>query len=247
MKSIVLLMVVLGSLSARAAQDDTLICNGKARALISNLEENLVMTQNAKAIYRLGSSDVLIIIDARSYNTDKGKASFYYQLDFPSLQMSCDIRSDDKSGKPLQQICAYELLNEFGLDTNKVFIFTTLKGKIPETELNGRVDSVKFMRSFIAKRNIDAEINITDENLYQDNVMFGSYVLDSLPGQNGLLRHFQLYNAKGVLICTATEVKGNTHEWRLLTYKDKRFHSQTFASENDLLELIRFLIRNEYL
>ncbi|MCC6818240.1 MAG: hypothetical protein IT245_05070, partial [Bacteroidia bacterium] len=66
-------------------------------------------------------------------------------------------------------------------------------------------------------------------------------------GQSGLLRHFQIYNSKGVLICTATESKYLSHEWRLLTYKDNRFHSLNVPTEDDLMQILKSLISKDYL
>lgn len=229
---------------------DTLYCSGKIRAMAVSVEENLMLGTDARAIYMPGGKEVLILVDKQSYKNPAGQQSYYYQVDFPGLQMGCDIRESDKMGNPYDQICKNELITANGLDTNKVFIFTTLKGRIPESELQGQwshKDSVIMMRSIIAARNVNAPINITDENLYQDAVMFGSYVQDTLVGQTGQVRHFQIYNSKGVLICTATETRMNSHEWRLLCYKDNKFQSLAFNEANDLKRILEFLIKEKYL
>lgn len=229
---------------------DTLYCSGKVKAMAVSVEENLMLGTDARAIYMPGGQEVLILVDKQSYKNPAGQLSYYYQVDFPGLQMSCDIRQTDKAGDPYEQICKSELINSYGLDTNKVFIFTTIKGRIPETELKGQwshKDTVIMMRSIIAARNTAAPINITDENLYQDGVMFGSYVQDTLVGQSGIVRHFQIYNSKGVLICTATETRMNSHEWRLLCYKDNKFQSLAFNEASDLKRILEYLIKENYL
>lgn len=229
---------------------DTLYCSGQPKALVQKVHENLLLDELAEAIYLPGGTDILILVDKQSYRSHLGENKVYYQVDFPTLDLTCDIREGDKYGHPFSQFCRYNLLTKNGLDTNQVFLFTTLKGRISEEELNGRLslrDSVNALRSVVVKRNTEAEVQITDENIYQDGAMFASYVEDTLNGQTGLLRHYQLYNSKGVLVCTATETQMNSHEWRLLTYKDNKYHSVSFKSNDDLRELILYLIKLVYI
>ena len=238
------------STSKSVISRDTLYCSGQPKAIAMTIEENNMTGDNAKAIYLSGGSDVLILVDRLSYKNFGGQLVWYYQIDFPTLQMSCDIKEGDKNGTPYDQICQFDLLSPSGLDTNKVFVFTTLKGQIPDSELNGRLskkDTVTMMRSIIAPRNTKAPIQITDENLYQDGVMFASYTQDTLKSQNGDVRHFLIYNSKGVMICSATETKMNSHEWRLLCLKDNRFESLAFNDGEDLKHILEFLIREKYL
>lgn len=229
---------------------DTLYCSGKAKAIAISVEENMMTGESAKAIYLSGGADVLILVDRLSYKNVQGEQVYYYQVDFPGLKLSCDIRENDKGGNPYDQICKYDLLNSFGLDTNKVFVFTTLKGQIPPNELKGQYskkDTVTMMRSIIAPRNTQAPIQITDENLYQDGVMFASYTQDTLRAQSGDVRHFLIYNSKGVMICSATETRMNSHEWRLLCLKTNKFESLAFNDGEDLKRILEFLIREKYL
>ncbi len=230
---------------------DTLYCSGIAKGVVATIESNMLAGTSTQAIYKPGDTDVLVLIDLLNYNNFNGQKVYYTHYEFPRLQLECDIKLKDiETYNPYSALCQYDLINSYGLDTNKTFIFTTLKGKIPANELNGQRshrDTVTMMRSIIAPRNTNAEIVITDENIFQDKVMFASFVADTLAGQFGPTRHFMIYNSKGVLICTATEKTLNNHDWKLLSYKDNRFHTVMTKSESDLKEILQYLIRNSYL
>lgn len=229
---------------------DTFFCSGSAKALVTTIEENLASGSSSQALYMPGTSDVLMIIEMLNYNDPNGRTVYYHHLEFPSVFLECDLRSNGIIDEVYSQICKNELFNSFGLDTNKAFIFTTLKGKIPETELKGKyglLDTVKMMRSLMVKRNIKAEIDTSEGNIFQDNAFIGSFEEDSITGMYGKTMHIRVFNYKGVLICGATKPSIESKYWNLLTYKEGRLHNLKFKTEDDLIEILRYLINKEYL
>lgn len=233
-----------------SVKNDTLLCNGKPVSLISVIEDNLVIGTSSRAIYLPGGKDVLMITELQNYRTPDNKLIYYTHYEFPGLDISCDIKHKSSDFNPFEPVCQYNLINQFGVDTNQAFIFTTLKGRISEAEIKGlktRQDTVTRLRSTIAVRSIYAPIVYYEDNILQDEIRIGSFSLDTLNGQKGLCRYYKIFNSKDVLICTATESVLNSRDWRLLTYRDNRFHSMVAPSEADLLEVLKFLIARKYL
>lgn len=238
-------------LKAQASiNNDTLKCQGTPVALLSVIEENVVSGKSSRAIYLPGGKEVLMITELLSYMTPDKKLVYYTHYEFPGLDLSCDIKHKSNSFNPYDPICQYQLINQYGVDTNQAFLFTTLKGRISEAEINGvktRQDTITRLRSTIAVRSIYAPIEYYEDNIIQDGIRIGSFSVDTLNGQKGLCRYFKIFNSKDVLICTATESVLNSRDWRLLTYRDNRFHSMVAPSEADLLEVLKFLIARKYL
>ncbi|MFM6984563.1 MAG: hypothetical protein ACKOXF_10555 [Chitinophagaceae bacterium] len=259
MKNIVLSLFVLASCSLFAqsaaqpsvsVKNDTLLCNGKAVSLISVIEDNLVIGASSRAIYLPGGKNVLMITELLNYKTTDNKLIYYTHYEFPGLDISCDIKHKTSDFNPFEPVCQYNLINQYGIDTNQAFIFTTLKGRISDAEIKGvktRQDTVTRLRSTIAVRSVYAEISYYDDNIIQDEIRIGSFTVDTLIGQKGLCRYYKIFNSKDVMICTATESLLNSRDWRLLTYKDNKFHVLKVNSEADLTEMLKYLIQRKYL
>lgn len=259
MRYILIVLLFLGSWTVNAQsptqqsvsiKNDTLLCNNKAVALISVIEENMVLGASSRAIYLPGGKEVLMVTELLNYRTPDNKVVFYTHYEFPGLEIACDIKHKSPGFNPFEPICQYNLINQYGVDTNQAFIFTTLKGRISEAEIKGvktRQDTVTRLRSTIAVRSIYAEISYYDDNILQDEIRIGSFTVDTLEGQKGLCRYYKIFNSKDVMICTATESALNSRDWRLLTYKDNKFHVLKVASEADLTEMLKFLIQRKYL
>ena len=249
--SMIVSLGISPGLKAQASiSNDTLKCQGAPVALLSVIEENIVSGKSSRAIYLPGGKEVLMITELLSYMTPDKKLVYYTHYEFPGLDLSCDIKHKSNSFNPNDPICQYQLINQYGVDTNQAFLFTTLKGRISEAEINGvktRQDTVTRLRSTIALRSIYAPIEYYEDNIIQDGIRIGSFSVDTLNGQKGLCRYFKIFNSKDVLICTATESALNSRDWRLLTYCDNRFHSMVAPSEADLLEVLKFLIARKYL
>lgn len=249
--SMIVSLGISPGLKAQASiSNDTLKCQGAPVALLSVIEENIVSGKSSRAIYLPGGKEVLMITELLSYMTPDKKLVYYTHYEFPGLDLSCDIKHKSNSFNPNDPICQYQLINQYGVDTNQAFLFTTLKGRISEAEINGvktRQDTVTRLRSTIAVRSIYAPIEYYEDNIIQDGIRIGSFSVDTLNGQKGLCRYFKIFNSKDVLICTATESALNSRDWRLLTYRDNRFHSMVAPSEADLLEVLKFLIARKYL
>ncbi len=259
MRYILIVLLFLGSWTVNAqsttqqsvsVKNDTLLCNGKAVALMSVIEENLVIGASSRAIYLPGGKEVLMVTELLYYLTADKKPVFYTHYEFPGLSISCDIKHKSPDFNPFEPICQYNLINQYGVDTNQAFIFTTLKGRISEAEIKGvktRQDTVTRLRSTVAVRSIYAEISYYDDNILQDEIRIGSFTVDTLDGQKGPCRYYKIFNSKDVMICTATESALNSRDWRLLTYKDNRFHVLKVTSDADLTEMLKFLIQRKYL
>jgi hypothetical protein len=255
-KVLVLLSLATGLISSLNAQNtiaiknDTLLCSGKAVALLSVIEENVVAGLSSRAVYIPGGKDVLMITELKHFITPDKKKIFYTHYEFPGIGLMCDIKHRAPNFNQFEPVCQYTLFNQYGLDTNQAFLFATLKGSISEAELNGqktRQDTVTMLRSIVAIRSTYAEIEYYDDNILQDGIRIGSFTVDTLQGQKGLCRYYKIFNSKDVMICTATESVLNGRDWRLLTYKDNRFHSVVSISDADITEILKYLIQRKYI
>lgn len=229
---------------------DTLIClNNHSHFRLNSMSVNLPLNQNLKAITSFQNDQVLIYIEKMNYEMNIISNSFY-RLTFPTLSTSCDLKKAVTFEDVYQSISENELLNIHGLDTNKVLIYTVIKGKVSDAEIKGvksRLDSIRDDRSVIMYRNLNAYIQIEVEDIVQDNVKIGSYESDTIKGLNGLQVQFKLFNSIGAMICTVTETKLGSKDMRLLTYRDNKFHSLSVKGKEDLREIIIYLIKNDYL
>jgi hypothetical protein len=82
-KVLVLLSLATGLISSLNAQNtiaiknDTLLCSGKAVALLSVIEENVVAGLSSRAVYIPGGKDVLMITELKHFITPDKKKIFY--------------------------------------------------------------------------------------------------------------------------------------------------------------------------
>lgn len=257
LKSIVIMAMLLPFVIAAQQTNfklsgDTLTCsNNASRFKMKNMSVNLPLNQNLKAITHVDDDQVLIYLEKMNYEFAPAlESNSFYRLTFPTLSTSCDLKKARSFEDVLHSICDHELLNAYGLDTNKVLVYAVVKGKVSDSELKGvksRLDSISEDRSVIMYRNLNAYVQIEVEDIVQDKIKIGSYESDTLLGLKGSQVQYKIYNSIGAMICSATETKMGSKDWRLLTFRDNKFHSLPVKGNEDLRELILYLIRNSYL
>ncbi len=223
---------------------DTLFCGGKAlaRVVVTAKTGETILEQ---AVMAFNSEAPAIIINSISLSNKSGLSETYHHFEFPGIGRNCDVKyKDNKEAYDL--ICKYGLINLHGLDTVKAEMFATVKGVAKSTG-SSRLDTINSDKSLVVKRDTKAEILFEKEEIAQGGVLIGSFKENSISGPGGELRQLIIYNSVGALICTATRTDKVNNSWSLLTYKDNRFNSAKFISENDLKELLTYLIEKGYL
>jgi hypothetical protein len=168
--------------------------------------------------------------------------------------MQCDVPSEIGSLDVYETICKYQLINEHGLDTMKVELFTVLKGTInPSISVSIDQNRVNVAQqdinnfNVIVPRNKQSFLMFLGDNIQQDSKMIGSIVKSTINGKDGLLTQYSVFNSVGAMICTATETKFMSYEWNLLTYKNNRFNSLTSSIGKDKDDIVKYLIDNGFL
>lgn len=227
---------------------DTLRCKDGAGFRVLRFGENIPANEGVSSVGRFGDTTQLIYIEMMKL-APRPDAPYFFRISFPQLKMECDLRKAKTFNDVYDEICRYGLINQFGLDTNAVVTFEILKGHVSQSEINGtktRKDSMTADRSVIVPRNTSTPIQIEEEDIVQDAIKIGSYETKITEGPNGKQTQIQIYNGIGALICTATESRQGSGDWRLLTYKDNRFHNLG-SSKTNFEGLIKYLIKGAYL
>lgn len=164
-----------------------------------------------------------------------------WQFEFTGLGFKGEILKGTASD-PSELICKKELLNEWGLDTLKAEIFSTLHPAGSE-KMSSFGNKNRFNeKSIVPDRNKTAEILISENQIAQDTVVIGTFVESSVDGVSGKLSQLTIYNSVGAMICTATGVPVKGEQWSLLTYRDNRFYALKLGDDQALIECVRFLI-----
>ena len=233
---------------------DTLFCKGKSNALVNVLSKSLLLGAEEQTIQDLNSKKDFIIISLKNYKDQNQVVRYYHHYQFPGLKMQCDVPSEIGSLDVYETICKYQLINEYGLDTVKVELFTVLKGTInPSNNVSVDQNRVNAAQqdinnyNVIVPRNKQSFLMFLGDNIQQDSKMIGSIVKSTINGKDGLLTQYSVFNSVGAMVCTATEKTFMSHEWNLLTYKNNRFNTITSSIGQDKEDIIKFLIENGFL
>jgi hypothetical protein len=100
----------------------------------------------------VNSKKDLIIISLKNYKDQNQVVRYYHHYQFPGLKMQCDVPSEIGSLDVYETICKYQLINEYGLDTMKVDLFTVLKGLInPNTIVSNDQNRVNIAQQDIIR------------------------------------------------------------------------------------------------
>jgi hypothetical protein len=231
---------------------DTLFCKGKSNALVNVLSKSFLLGAEEQTIQDVNSKKDLIIISLKNYKDQNQVVRYYNHYQFPSLKMNCDVPNEIGSLDVYETICKYQLINENGLDTMRVELFTVLKGNISPMSndgtstgfQNGGTAARQDINNYnvIVPRNKQSFLMFLGDNIQQDSKMIGSIVKSTVNGKEGLLTQYSVFNSVGAMICTATETKFMSHEWNLLTYKNNLFNTITSSIGKDKDDIVKFLI-----
>jgi hypothetical protein len=233
---------------------DTLFCKGKPNALVNVISKSFLLGAEEQTIQGLENKKDYIIISLKNYKDQNQVVRYYHHYQFPGLRMQCDVPSEIGSLDVYETICKYQLINEHGLDTMKVELFTVLKGTInPSISISIDQNRVNVAQqdinnyNVIVPRNKQSFLMFLGDNIQQDSKMIGSIVKSTINGKDGLLTQYSVFNSVGAMICTATETKFMSYEWNLLTYKNNRFNSLTSSIGKDKDDIVKYLIDNGFL
>jgi hypothetical protein len=233
---------------------DTLFCKGKSNALVNVLSKSILLGAEEQTIQDLNTKKAFIIISLKNYKDQSQVVRYYHHYQFPTLKMQCDVPSEIGSLDVYETICKYQLINEYGLDTMKVELFTVLKGTInPSISVSIDQNRVSAAQqdlnnyNVIVPRNKQSFLMFLGDNIQQDSKMIGSIVKSTINGKEGLLTQYSVFNSVGAMVCTATEKTFMSHEWNLLTYKNNRFNTITSSIGQDKEDIVKYLIENGFL
>ena len=233
---------------------DTLFCKGKPNALVNVISKSFLLGAEEQTIQGLENKKDYIIISLKNYKDQNQVVRYYHHYQFPGLRMQCDVPSEIGSLDVYETICKYQLINENGLDTMRVELFTVLKGTINPT-ISVSIDQNRVNTAqqdinnynVIVPRNKQSFLMFLGDNIQQDSKMIGSIVKSTVNGKEGLLTQYSVFNSVGAMICTATETKFMSNEWNLLTYKNNRFNSVASSIGKDKEDIVKYLIDNGFL
>lgn len=229
---------------------DTLFCKGKPNALVNVISKSFLLGVEEQTIQGLDNKKDYIVISYKSYTDQNQVVRYYNHYQFPGLKMNCDVPHELGSLDVYETICKFQLLNEYGLDTMKVELFTVLKGKIKTNNIaSGGQGAQQDVNNYnvIVPRNKQSFLMFLGDNIQQDSKMIGSIVKSTVNGKDGLLTQYSIFNSVGATICTATETKFMSHEWNLLTYKNNRFNTLISSIGKDKDDIVKYLIDNGFL
>lgn len=233
---------------------DTLFCKGKPNALVNVISKSFLLGAEEQTIQGLENKKDYIVISLKNYKDQNQVVRYYHHYQFPGLRMQCDVPSEIGSLDVYETICKFQLLNENGLDTMRVELFTVLKGTInPSNSVSVDQNRVNAAQqdinnyNVIVPRNKQSFLMFLGDNIQQDSKMIGSIVKSTINGKDGLLTQYSVFNSVGAMICTATEKTFMSHEWNLLTYKNNRFNTITSSIGQDKDDIVKFLIENGFL
>lgn len=218
---------------------DSFYCNGKVLAQVNSKQRGEII-----AVYGgIGDNHTLIEVRLQSYGEGKGKV-FYYNYYFPDLNLNCDDIKMQNEAQVHETICKYTLLNKFGLDTLKVETFVAIKSNVKKKIEEAKNAEENFK---IVERDKTKSISLVGNDIYQDGKIIGTYEELSIESPNGSLKQFQVYNTMKQMVCLSTEMKKDSHNWRAHTKIDNKYLELNSKSKNDLDDLIKYLIDNNYL
>jgi hypothetical protein len=245
----VFLATVFVGLSSMAQSKavDTFTCLKDNGLVLSNIERNILKGTEIYAItQKSGSNQILAIFERLKL----ANGLSYFNISFPSIQMEFDYKKALGVQDIVKDLCKSNVFNEVGLDTFNTEKICIIKGTFTEEEKLGiktRKDTITKDRSIVPIRSFTADVIVFEDKLMQDNVKIGTFEVDSVPGINGFLKQYIIYNAIGAKICNATLDKKNK-QCILLTYKDGRFIDLSFNPEEDELKpILMYLIERKYM
>ncbi len=222
---------------------DTFFCAGEPVAVVEGMRDSLTGIVEQR-INKIGNGQTMIILSHLSYGNQQMVVP-YIHFSFPGLGMSCDVERADA----YETMCKYNLFRKQSLDTGSVEIFVVLKGHLDVAKAAGiktLKDSMMLDKSIIVSRNKKAMLLFTEENIVQDQQVIGSFKESTTTGIHGPVKQLSIYNSIGALICTVTETSPTSHDWRLLTYKDHKFHSLK-STGNDREDIVKYLVEQGFL
>lgn len=222
-----------------AITSDSFFCNGNHLAIVDSKQRGEII-----AVYgTLENNHTLIEVRLQSYGEGKGKV-LYYNYYFPDLNMNCDEIQLQNESQVHETICKYKLINSKGLDTFKVETFVAIKGNIKKKIEAAKEAEVNFK---IVDRDKTKPISLVGNDIYQDGKILGTYEELTIESPAGSLKQFQVNNTMKQMVCLSTEIKKDSHIWRAHTKLDNKYIELNSKTKNDLDDLIKYLIDNNYL
>jgi hypothetical protein len=226
---------------------DSFTCLKDNGLILTNVEKNIPKGTEIYAIaQKSGSNQILAIFERLKL----ANGFSYFNISFPSVEMEFDYKKAIGVQDIVKDLCKSRVFNLAGLDTFNTEKICIIKGKYTDEEKLGiktRKDTVTKDRSVVPIRSFTADVVVFEDKLMQDNVQIGTFEEDSVPGINGFLKQYIIYNAIGAKICNATLDK-KSKQCVLLTYKDGRFIDLSYNPEEDELKpILLYLIERKYM
>jgi hypothetical protein len=230
-----------------APRKDTFFCLGEPKAHIDVIDRDSVFGIKSQSLTDFRSGQPLIIV---SRVTSQGKEAKWpsYTFTFPSINLACEVKPKGGPVDVYETICRQKLFKGTNLDTFKTETFVVIKdgttiekfragaGEQKDTGISAR------RKAMVAERNKSAPLDFSGQDVVQDNVVIGVIDETRVEGPSGELSMIYIYNTGGALVCTATSSGANSHDWRLLTYRDNKFHPLIVTPGKDKRDIVRYLI-----
>ncbi len=99
----------------------------------------------------------------------------------------------------------------------------------------------------LVKRNRNAGITFIKDQIYQDDKVIGGMQVAQNTERGQIVRTFTIFFTDGSKIAEAKSYGNKLHEWNIITVKDNHTHVITATSNNDAIDVIKYLINGYYL
>jgi len=107
--------------------------------------------------------------------------------------------------------------------------------------------SAQPAKSNLVQRNRNAGITFIKDQIYQDDRDIGGVQMSQGTEKGQIVRTLTVYYTDGSKVAEAKSYGEKSHEWSILTLKDKHTHVITSPSGNDAIDVIKYLIKGYYL
>ena len=99
----------------------------------------------------------------------------------------------------------------------------------------------------LVKRSKTAGITFIKDQIYQDDKIIGGVQMAQGTEKGQMVKTFSVLLPNGVKIAEAKCYGIKSHEWTVVTAKDKIIHTLTSANNSDIDDILSYLIKGNYL
>jgi hypothetical protein len=199
----------------------------------------------------------LIYVKYNSYNkpnspnlsSQYGNSVKYYTYYFTDTQNEAEISFGSKVYKT---VVKDDLVKGDHINSVEEEKFITLNGmKFSQNENNQALQAEKSTNSVhgsnIVERNRSPRISILNGQISQDNVTAGSVQMSQDAVDGIIVKTLTVFLPDGTKVAEAKCNGINSHDWNVITLKDNRSQKISSTFNNDAIDVVKYLVDENYL